>query len=103
MGQYFYFLTLVSFVCYMFMGILFGFQYVHYMEHKVKKTRFSYFRYVITIILILLLALVIAETNGFEKKTWLLDFFPLSIMILSIYLTVKFLFKKKHINFTNKT
>lgn len=90
--------TVLAFICYVTFGVLFGLQYVHYVEHKIKKIRYSYIRYVMTIFLILLLALAIAELGGFEKKHWLLDLLPIILIIMSVYFTVKYLFKKKNLS-----
>lgn len=87
------------FLCYGIMGSLVGLQYVHYVEHKVKRIKYSSFRFVITIVLLLGFVWMLANVGGFEKRHWFVDFVPVVIMFASILLSSRYLLKRKGISF----
>lgn len=89
---------LFTWLCWLAIGVLGGQLFVHYIEHKLNKIKYSYLRYVVTMVSIFFLIWVLVKAGGFEKKEhWVLSLLPIVFMIASMLLTVKFLFKKKAI------
>jgi len=85
------------------MGLLFGLQFVHVMEHELKIVlRYSTFKDILTVLLMIFLGWVLAVTGGFDEKHWVLSLLYLFCMCISAFLTIKILFKKKGISFSGK-
>ena len=82
-------------VCWLSMGILAGQLFVHYVEHQLRKKKYSYVRYFATVFSILFLVWLVAKIGGFEKRYWMLDLFPIAFMVIGIFLSVKIVSKKR--------
>ena len=86
--------------CFVIAGVLVGIQFVHYIEHQVGRIKqYSYFRYLITLIGIFVLTAIIYQVDGFKSDLWFSGVINFLAIILSIFLTVKYLFKKKGIRY----
>jgi len=85
------------------MGVVAGLQFVHYLEYEAKKIKkYSYLGYFITIFFVIFLLWVMAVTGGFDTRYWVIAFLYFSFILISIYLTIKILFKKKGMRFSDR-
>jgi len=84
------------------MGIVAGFQFVRDSEYEAKKIKkYSYLGYFITIFLVIFLLGIMVVTGGFNIRHWVVFLLYFSFILISIYLTIKILFKKKGMSFSN--
>ena len=89
-------------LCFVAMSILLGFQYVHYVEYELKRIKeCSSLRFFISLFLMLFLLWVLAVTGGFKESYWILGCLNVVAMITGIYLTIKILFKKKGLRYSD--
>ena len=84
------------------MGLLLALQYVHYVEHKVRKAKYSFLRFIITMMSILGLAWLLAETGGFNKSHWAIDLLGPTILLSSAILLGRYFLRKKGISLLDK-
>jgi len=102
MGATLFLLVVLHLLCFIAMSILLGIQYVHYVEYESKKIKeYSYLRFFISLFLMLFLSWILAVTGGFEESHWILGCLNVVAMITGIYLTMKILFKKKGLRYSD--
>ena len=95
-------LIMFHLACSSAMGVVAGFQFVHDSEYEEKEIKkYSYFGYFITIFLVIFLLGIMIVTGGFNIKHWVVFLLYLSFILISIYLTIKILFKKKGMSISN--
>ena len=87
----------IDFICFFVLGFLLGLQYVHYVEHTTKGTKYSYIRYFGTISLIFVVVLIISKVSPDSDKGILGEIVPFLGGILGTILTIMILFKVKGI------
>jgi L-asparagine transporter-like permease len=99
-----FFLVVFHLACSSAMGVVAGLQFVRYFEYEVKKIKKYYYclGYFITIFSVIFLLWVMVVTGGFNKRYWVLIFLYFSFILISIYLTIKILFKKKGLSFSDQ-
>ena len=96
-------LIIFHLACSSAMGVVAGFQFVHDSEYEEKKIKkYSYLGYFITILLVIFFLGIMAVTGGFNIKHWIVFFLYFSFILISIYLTIKILFKKKGMSFSDQ-
>ena len=84
------------------MGVVAGFQFVRDSEYEAKKIKkYSCLGYFITIFLVIFLLGIMVVTGGFNLRHWVLFLLYFSFILISIYLTIKILFKKKGMSFSD--
>ena len=96
-----FFRPAINLLIFSIMGIIVAAQYVHTVESQTNKTRSSWVRYIISLILIFSLVWVNKEIGGFEEKHWIFSVTTIICTVLSLIITVKILFKKKNLSFSN--
>jgi hypothetical protein len=86
---------IIDLLCSVVLGLLFGSQFVHYLEHVTKGTRFSYARLAIIIVMMFAVILLSANIDGGWNKNLFTEIIPFIVPILtaivyvSIYRRVK--------------
>jgi len=94
-------LIMFHLVCSSAMGVVAGFQFVYDSEHEEKEIKkHPYLGYFITILLVIFLLGIMVVTGGFNLRHWVLFLLYFSFILISIYLTIKILFKKKGMSFS---
>ena len=90
-------------VCFVAMGVLIGIQFVHLIEYESKKiVNYSQFDTIQTAVSLIFIVFVLAESDGFEKSShWIIDLLQITCVFVSVYMTIKFLFRKKGISFSD--
>lgn len=95
-------LVALHLLCFVAMSILLGFQYVHYVEYELKRIKeCTSWRFFTSLFLMLFLSWVLAVTGGFDESHWILGCLNVIAMITGVYLTIKILFKKKRLSYSN--
>jgi hypothetical protein len=102
MGATSFLLIALHLFCFSAIGILISLQFVYYFEYKLKRIKkYSYPRYFGTIFSIIFLGWVLEATDGLHKQYWAVTFLYFICVIMGVYLTTKFLFKKKGLSFSD--
>ena len=86
---------IISYVFFAVMGVLVGIQYVRHVKERINSEKHSYLWPCATLLSLVLLSLFIVKLGGFERNHWALDFLPLVIIVLSLFLTIKIGLKNK--------
>jgi len=84
------------------MGLLLSLQYVHFVEYKLGRVRYSYIRLVGTLGLIFGFIEILARTGGYEDRHWSVGILFIMTALASIFISSYILLKKKNIRFLGK-
>jgi CDP-diglyceride synthetase len=102
MGTTSFLLLVFHLICFSAIGVLISLQFAHYFEYKLKRiSKYSYPRYFVIIFLIVFLGWVLEVTGGLHKQHWVVNLLYFVCVIMGVYLTVKILFKKKGLSFSD--